>query len=79
MKTFQTQFRECSEAGLTNGVIKKKITPGMLPLCPEKAKKMRAAIKKLKIDRISFVRCGRFAGQCSSSHIQCRELRNVSA
>ena len=75
MKTFRDQYCQCSEEGLTNGVMRKKITPMMMPFCPKQAKKMLAVIKKDKITHFNFIRCGRFGGQCKSSNIQCRELR----
>lgn len=75
MKLYGQQFRECSEAGLTKGRIKTKITPDLLPFCPAKAKKMARVIKKNKITHFHFIKCGRFGGQCKSSNPQCKELR----
>ena len=75
MKSFLHQFVECSKAGFHKEVISEPITPDMLPFCPSKARQMAEAIKKDKITHFTFIKCGRFGGQCKSSHPKCKALR----
>ena len=75
MKSFVTQFNECKTAGYCNGIIKKKITPNMLPFCPCKAKKFAKKIREGKMTHMTFILCGRFGGTCRSRHPHCMEMR----
>ncbi len=72
-KGFREQFIECTALGFHKKTRSRPLTPEMLPLCPSKRKKfLEANIKHLK-----FQVCGRFGGNCSSDHPECRRLRGL--
>ena len=62
MKLFSTQFRECKKAGLTHLL-------GDVVLSTD--------IETGKPITTQAYRCGRFGGECSSAHPDCRKLRGA--
>jgi hypothetical protein len=70
MISYQKQFKQCADAGLLGKMVK-KMSVKYLPFNPISAKRM------IDNKTITFVRCLRFGGQCTSSHKRCRLLRGI--
>lgn len=82
IKSFQKQFSDCKEAGLTKTgeVMKFRDHPELLP-APWHRKAVENVQKLLKEDTdagLTPIECGRFGGQCNSKHSECRKLRNLT-
>jgi len=81
MKSFRKQFCECKDSGYLEQTIYKsfKDHPEMLPCMPwrKSLRKMMAAIESGELKGLSSFVCGRFGGECSSGHSDCRKMREL--
>ena len=77
MKLHRHQFGECKEQGfLEKNIFKSfKDHPEMLPAFPNQ--KMQTALESGEWSGITIFECGRFGGECSSGHPDCRKMRNI--
>jgi len=82
MKSFRKQFCECNDNGFLKNTIFKSFEdhPELLPALPglPKLRKMMEAINSGEMKGITIYECGRFGGECSSGHSDCRKMRGFN-